>query len=60
MLLWSWLVYDSRVSKHLARQLTNMPPLLALLKPFTNSEIRMDSEDLFFQYDVIISGSSGR
>lgn len=27
------------------RQLTNMPPLLALLKPFTNSEIRMDSEE---------------
>ena len=27
------------------RQLTNMPPLLALLKPFANGEIRMDEQD---------------
>ncbi|CAE6911630.1 DHX9 [Symbiodinium natans] len=27
------------------RQLTNMPPLLALLKPFANSTIRMDAEE---------------
>jgi len=26
------------------RQLTNMPPLLALLKPFANGEIRMDEQ----------------
>ena len=41
--LYSMFVFWSRFSKGTAlRQLSNMPPLLALLKPFASGEIRMD------------------